>query len=159
MHQHHQDVIRDGTKVRDEVAEFHPDCPYFLKVRLVPMRVAVAGLMNAKRALSRTFWAGFAAISFNLGLGSKRSIWEGAPAMKMKMQALALASKWLARGHRILEAGRGGSLPPSSAEGKRGRLLPVGGGRGESLRVRAGGSDRIHGNKGYSLVMNSSIRA
>ena len=69
-----------------------PQSPWGAKVRGDPMSTAESGLMKAKRALSRIDFGSFCpCISLSLGLGSNKSTCEGAPAMKIKMQALAFA--------------------------------------------------------------------
>src|SRR5688572_20746559 len=71
-----------------------PHWPCFLNLRRLPMSTADSFWMNAKRTLfvkeSGSFWP---SSSFSLGLGSKRSICDGAPSMKMKMHRLAFGAK------------------------------------------------------------------
>ena len=76
-----------------------PHWPCFVNLRGLPMSAAVSFLMKAKRTflvmLSGSGWP-FSSLSF--GFGSKRSIWVGAPSMKMKMQFFAFAGKCGLRG-------------------------------------------------------------
>ena len=126
------------------------------------MRVAVAGLMNAKTGLvENAFGQTLTGHFIQFGLGVEEIDLGRAPAMKMKMQALALASKCGWRGSigfwkPVVD---GVANKPSSARRKRGRLLRVRRRtwRGSLYACGTGGSRSVHGNKGYSLVMNSSM--
>ena len=71
-----------------------PHWPCGLNLRLVPISTADSFLMKANRTLAViSLGSGLPLSSFSLGLGSKRSTWLGAPAMKMKIQRLALGAK------------------------------------------------------------------
>ncbi len=103
--------------------------------------------------------SGWPSSSFSFGLGSKRSIWLGAPAMKMQMQALAFGSKsgfFGARGfvhfRQLIGMGQNPVLKehrrqgkPTDAAGRRGQKLPPGFENAFDIRFHA-----------YSLVINSS---
>ena len=71
-----------------------PHCPCFLKTRLVPITVALSFCKNANFA-SPTIESGngWPSYLFSSGFGSKRSIWDGPPSRKMKMQRSAFGAK------------------------------------------------------------------
>ena len=78
-----------------------PHCPCFANFRGDPISRAVSFLMNA----NRTFFvmdsgSGCPFSSFSFGFGSNRSICDGAPSMKMKMQFFAFGAKCGTRGAR-----------------------------------------------------------
>ena len=72
-----------------------PHWPCFWNFTPVPFSTAVSLRMNANLTSSRSdSGMGCPSSSLSFGLGSKRSIWLGAPAMNKKMQALARGAKW-----------------------------------------------------------------
>src|SRR5207249_4438967 len=80
--------------------------PWRENLRGEPMRRAESFWMKAKRTFfKRESGRGWPWSWLSLGLGSKRSICDGPPSMKMKMQDLALGAKWGRRGARGLEDG------------------------------------------------------
>ena len=148
---HHQDVIRDGTKVRDEVAEFHAGLSVFPEGPLGSHEGGRGRFDECETGLvENAFGQALTGHFIQFGLGVEEIDLGRAPAMKMKMQALALASKcsWAGPSDFGSRSWRG-RQQAFFGRRKRGRLLPVRRRtwRGSLYACGAGGSRSIHGNK------------
>ena len=125
---HHQDVIRDGTKVRDEVAEFHAGLSVFPEGPLGSHEGGRGRFDECETGLvENAFGQALTGHFIQFGLGVEEIDLGRSPCHEMKMQALALASKCGWRGaigfwKPVVE---GSPTSLLRQEGKRGRLLPV----------------------------------